>query len=119
MTASERLVRVHHLSYKARVVKEGDGSFFNIICGGVASSKRYTRYTGPVPCSLGYASVTYTKSDLSSFSIDLPDMHLTFDEVKSIDKLAEALCNEVVEYLNEKGWVFEDLHQNVLGRDFL
>lgn len=112
--AAQSYISVHHLQYRAEVITEGDLDFITKKSG---IHNNVQCLSGHLPCSLDdevtvvlfrlYKYYGEQETVRSHLCIYPPTIRLYQDEVKSFDKLGQAICQEVCDTLTQKGWVVE------------
>jgi hypothetical protein len=95
---------VHHLKYKARVLRVGDMQFLR----SYYNRRNVQRFKGQIPYYEHFITVEYEKTPKhQNFYVYPPQMNLTGDELGHYEEKAGSICQDILNGISKKaGWKF-------------
>jgi len=96
--------KVHHLRYRAKVLRVGDMQFLR----SYYNRRNVQRFKGQIPYYEHFISVEYEETpNQKNFYVHPPEMDLTEAELGDYESKAAAVCQDILNGLSKKaGWKF-------------
>lgn len=98
------LAKVHHLKYRAKVLRVGDMQFLR----SYYNRRNVQRFKGQIPYYEHFISIEYEETpNQQNFYVFPPEMDLTSKELGDYEVKAAAVCQDILNGLSKKaGWQF-------------